>query len=371
MVTKMIAHFSGSLVWLGLCLLAGLNYPSVARGAEPTLNGETRKVDRRYTETLKDSADELSPRDLSFDMVYVPAGEFEMGSPPKDESADASERPAHRVKVKAFWMGKCEVTFDLYWCMRRDAYRSRDGGAAAVKRGEFAIGYGIYYPLWKGRRDRPDPREPLAGLTQCGAQQFCEWLSARTGRTYRLPTEAEWEYAARAGTTTRYFFGDDAKRLSEYAWFGEKVDGGAHPVGGKKPNPWGLYDMYGNVAEWTLDGWSPDYKPFGGGGKVAVDPWVARKDDEGLGVVRGGSWADKAERLRSAARAKQVDRKPTSAEPHFEWYDSSDEGVQVGFRVVSPVEPDREEEGRPARATYIKPYGWDQYERDEARQKRK
>jgi formylglycine-generating enzyme required for sulfatase activity len=226
--------------------------------------------------------------------------------------------------------------------------------------------------LWRGPGEWTERLDyPVGGLTQDGAQQFCEWLSARTGRTYRLPTEAEWEYAARAGTRTRYFFGDDVKRLSEYAWFGEKVEGGAHPVGRKKPNPWGLYDMYGNVAEWTLDGWSPDYKPFGGGGKVAVDPWVARKDDEGFGVVRGGSWADKAERLRSAARAKQVDRKPTSGEEHFEWYDSTDEGVQVGLRVVSPVEADREEEGRPARATYIKPYGWDQYEREEKRREGK
>jgi formylglycine-generating enzyme required for sulfatase activity len=340
------------------------------RGAEPALDGEARKVGRPYTETLKGSADERSPGGLSFDMVYVPAGEFEMGSPPKDESAEASERPAHRVKVRAFWMGKREVTFDLFWRMRFELSRSAPGKWTRNGR-DLGIGQNPYLTLSRG----PDAWTerlgyPVGGLTQHGAQEFCEWLSARTGRTYRLPTEAEWEYAARAGTTTRYFFGDDAKRLPEYAWFGEKVDGGSHPVGRKKPNPWGLYDMYGNVAEWTLDGWSPDYKPFGGG-KVSVDPWVARKDDEGFGVVRGGSWADEAERLRSAARAKQVDRKPVSAETHFEWYDSSDEGVQVGFRVVSPVEPDREEEGRPARATYIKPYGWDQHERDEARQKRK
>src|ERR1041384_7869345 len=137
-------------------------------------------------------------------------------------------------------------------------------------------------------------------MTQHAAKKYCQRLSAQNGQNYSLPTEAEWEYACRAGTTTRYSFGDDEKRLGDYAWFEKNSDFKYQKVGRKKPNPWGLYDIHGNVAEWTLDGYEPNaYENFAQG--TAVEPWVHGTKPYPH-VVRGGSWDDPSEKLRSAAR---------------------------------------------------------------------
>ena len=109
---------------------------------------------------------------------------------------------------------------------------------------------------------------PAIAMTQHGANKFCQWLSAKTGHFYRLPTEAEWEYAARAGTTTTYFWGNDGSKLGQYAWYADNSDFKYQKVGKKKPNPWGLYDIYGNVTEWVLD----QYKE-----KKPGDPTIAEK----------------------------------------------------------------------------------------------
>jgi formylglycine-generating enzyme required for sulfatase activity len=163
--------------------------------------------------------------------------------------------------------------------------------------------------------------------------EYCRWLSAKTGKTYRLPTEAEWEYACRAGTTTPYFFGDDKEKLGDYAWYVENAEK-PQPVGKKKPNPWGLYDIHGNVAEWCFDHYEKDAY-----GKHGADrPVVLPTGKEYPYVARGGSWDDDPEKLRSAARnfsnpewSVQDPQRPQSI-----WWHT--DATFVGFRVVRPME---------------------------------
>jgi formylglycine-generating enzyme required for sulfatase activity len=173
-------------------------------------------------------------------------------------------------------------------------------------------------------------------MTQHAAKKYCEWLSAKTGRFYRLPTEAEWEYACRAGTTTAYSFGDDASQLDDYAWCYENSDGAYHPVGEKKPNPWGLFDIHGNVTEWTAEQYDADiYKKFFG--QVAVEPFNPPKKAEPC-TVRGGSWDDDPEALRSAARrGSHIDWKQQDPQiPQSGWYYT--DALWSGFRIVRPLE---------------------------------
>ncbi|MBS0204532.1 MAG: formylglycine-generating enzyme family protein [Planctomycetes bacterium] len=282
----------------------------------------------------------IGSTDVSFDMVPIPAGEFLMGSPESEAGRHRSEGPQHRVQIEPFWMSACEVTWDQFelWSMQRD-FRQRarqkvepteaDRRADAVTKPtpsyvDLSFGSGL-----KGY--------PVICVTQHAARKYCEWLSAKTGRYHRLPTEAEWEYACRAGTTTAYSF-EDPSQLDDYAWHAgnSAVDGAEiwHPVGQKKPNPWGLFDMHGNVAEWVLDKYDPDFY----GSPSATTPFpLLVAEREYPRVVRGGSWESKPTDLRSAARLasspawKQSDPQiPKSA-----WYIT--DAPFVGFRIVRPL----------------------------------
>jgi formylglycine-generating enzyme required for sulfatase activity len=179
-------------------------------------------------------------------------------------------------------------------------------------------------------------------MTQHAANTYCKWLSAKTGNFYRLPTEAEWEYACRAGTTTAYSFGDDAAQLGDYAWYTDNSDGKYQKVGTKKPNPWGLYDMHGNVVEWTLDQYDPDtYKQFVG--KVVEEPWI-KATTPYPHSVRGGSWDDGPEALRSAARrgSNKSWKMQDPQLPKSIWYHT--DAQFLGFRIIRPLKVPSAEE---------------------------
>jgi formylglycine-generating enzyme required for sulfatase activity len=192
-----------------------------------------------------------------------------------------------------------------------------------------------------------DPQQPAVTMTQYAARQYTKWLSGLSGRTYRLPSEAEWEHACRAGATTAYSFGDDPKQLGDYAWCFDNSEGKPQNVGQKKPNPWGLYDVHGNVGEWVLDELAEGgYAKFGGKTLAARDAivWPTRLFPR---VIRGGSFDGDPKALRCAARLGSNDkawhdRDPN--EPKSPWWLTEKPARGVGFRILRTLaEPSADE----------------------------
>jgi len=224
---------------------------------------------------------------VTLKLVQIPAGKFLMGSPKdeKDRQEDEGLPPGKWVNgspqievtiSKAFYLGVYEVTVDQY------AQFVKDTGTKHEE------------PRFKQTGDHP-----VVNVSWDDAQAFCQWLSKKTGKTVVLPTEAQWEYACRAGSKTRFSFGDKADDLGDFGWYdGNSMDKdkGAkmtHPVGQKKPNAWGLYDMHGNAWEWCAD----FYVAYAGAGADPTGPKAG-----GLRVLRGGSWDSYPWVCRSAYR---------------------------------------------------------------------
>ncbi len=227
--------------------------PPIEEPTEPTAGTPTgRDIAPTFTNSL------------GMEFVLIPAGEFMMGS----NDGDRDEQPVHEVTIsQPFYLGKYPVT-QAQWQAVMENNPSHFTG---------------------------DPNRPVENVSWNDVQTFIEKLNAKeSGKLYRLPTEAEWEYASRAGSTTAYSFGDDPSQLDEYAWHGDNAGGTTHPVGQLKPNAWGLYDMHGNVWEWVQD-WAGDY-PSG----AVTDPTGPTKG--AAQVVRGGGWFDDARYCRAAFR---------------------------------------------------------------------
>jgi formylglycine-generating enzyme required for sulfatase activity len=281
--------------------------------------------------------------DVSFEMVAISGGEFTMGSPAGEAGRNEDEGPQHRVRVQSFWMGKCEVTWDEFelWSqhtrLQPAQRKSTDRTPLDIKADAITRPTLPYADLSNGMGTHGCP---AICISQHAAKKYCEWLSAQTDHYYRLPTEAEWEYACRAGTTTAYSFGDDPTLLNEYAWYDVNGEVDAekkyHPVGLKKPNPWGLHDMHGNVAEWVQDKYEADFYKASPANQVAESPLcIARR--EYPRVTRGGSWMSQPSLTRSAARQPSTEKWKES-DPQFPksaWYVT--DAPFVGFRVLRPL----------------------------------
>lgn len=265
---------------------------------------------------------------LSFEMKAIPGGSFLMGS----TTGKADEKPIHQVKIDPFWMSKFEITWDLFEPFLYKDYEV-ENSTAPVSTAVDAVTRPTkpYLDMTFGMGKQ---NHPAIAMTQYNAIQFCKWLYARTGVFYRLPTEAEWEYACRAGSKTDYYFGNDTKNLAAYAWFVANSENKTHEVGLKKPNAWGLYDMHGNVAEWTYDQYLPGF--YAAQTQTEVLNPVAIADKLYPLVIRGGSYEDEAKALRSAARRpsdpswKQIDPQI----PKSNWW--FPEAPFVGIRLVRP-----------------------------------
>lgn len=332
----------GSLRFSFCALLSVVSSVAIAQdGKVPPLdvaNSEAGDVS-----AMKPYEELIEHTEATVPMVPIRGGKFVMGSPDTEADRNDDEGPQREVTVSPFWIGKYEITWDQYdaWGEEMDQ-RRRKLLQIDVGPRDLAVD-GVSKPtepytdmsFGMGRENFP-----AICMTQHAARTFCKWLSVKTGRYYRLPTEAEWEFACRAGTTTAYSFGDDPDDLEDYAWFFDNSDDTYQEVGQKEPNPWGLYDMHGNVAEWVLDQYVEDQY---GKESPNADPLVVPLKLYPR-VVRGGGWDDDPEMLRSAAREGSSDewKKQDPQVPKSIWYHTDARGV--GFRVVRPlVQPSPEE----------------------------
>jgi formylglycine-generating enzyme required for sulfatase activity len=248
--------------------------PDVTKQDTKSQPGTTQEtVVGSKTEALRrEIAADLGNR-VKLELVLIPAGEFLMGSPGSDGVASGDEKPQHRVRItKPFYLGKYLVTQEQW-----EAVMGSNPGH------------------FKG------PKNPVETVSWDDCQAFLGKLNAKKGwqaSKFVLPTEAQWEYACRAGSTTRYCFGDDESVLAEYAWYGANSGNTTHPVGGKQPNAWGLYDMQGNVWEWCQDWYDKGYYT----NSPSDDPMGASGGSYRVG--RGGYWYDTAGYCRSAYRGR-------------------------------------------------------------------
>jgi formylglycine-generating enzyme required for sulfatase activity len=262
---------------------------------------------------------------VSYGMAPIPAGEFVMGA---DPGTKPDESPAHKVRLDAFWMQTHEVTWDGY-LMFMFADQAKEVGHPDALVDALSRPTAPHLEMSFGRGNSGFP---AISMTQHAANKFAEWLSAKTGEYYRLPTEAEWEYACRAGSTTAA----SPSPLDEYAWFVKNspttnfTAGTYHAVGTKKPNAWGLYDMLGNVMEWTLDQFAP-YTAA-----PQDNPWV-RSTKSYPHAVRGGSWNDDEKSVSCTVRVASHPswKRQDPQLPKSVWYMT--DAQWLGFRLVRPA----------------------------------
>jgi formylglycine-generating enzyme required for sulfatase activity len=265
-----------AMIVLGMffALIAGDATESTARAQQPR-HGDIE--DKELTLDLGNG--------VSMKLARIPAGDFIMGSSDAEKGHFTNEAPQHRVKItRPFFMGVTQVTQEQYTVVMANNPSGFSGKA-----------------------------NPVESVSWDDAVAFCRKLSAKAGKTVRLPTEAEWEYACRAGSTTRFGFGDNDKELDKYAWYDGNSDRTSHPVGQKKPNAWGLYDMHGNVWQWCSDWYQDSYRDLG-----AVDPTGPAEGKSR--VLRGGCWIDGSIFCRSASRGN---------------LDPGRRFIYFGFRVVA------------------------------------
>lgn len=293
--------------------------------------------------------------EISYEMIPIPGGTVLMGSPESEEGRSELEGPQVKVKVEPFWMGKHEVTWAEYKRFMRlhDVFkRFDDEGIRKIddsnRLNAIAAPSNLYDPGFT--YDAGDgEQEPAASMTQYAAKQYTKWLSLLTHQFYRLPTEAEWEYACRAGSETSYSFGDSPDELGEYAWFEDNAEWMRHDVGTKKPNQFGLYDMHGNVAEWVLDqSYEGGFAHLAEKQDLTAETAFVKPDQQYGRVVKGGSFESTPVECRSAARLISEEEWKNSDPnvPKSPYWFTSYPATGVGFRLLMPLSAPSDRTGK-------------------------
>lgn len=262
---------------------------------------------------------------IEFSLSYIPAGQLSI------QSADGKTSP---IQLDAFWMGTREVTYDEFLLFQ---YRRNDNNSSAWKDGKYSA----------DAVTRPTPQYmdytwgmgtiggvPAVAMTQQGALRYCQWLYQKTGQFFRLPTEAEWEYACRAGATGALPEGVTEDNLGDHAWYFDNANEKYHPTAQKKANTWGLFDMLGNVAEWTADAYVDDY--FAESSKNPKNPWF-KPSAKYPHTIRGGSFDDNPEDCSCSKRVKSLPslQKRDPQIPRSRWWNT--DSSWLGFRIVKPL----------------------------------
>ena len=339
--------------------LTFLKNPAPLADAEATTEAE-----------MKPYAERISGTDQTFKMIPIKGGKFKMGSPNSEKGRQADEGPQIEVEVQPFWMEEHETTWKEFEQFALKFLRSQRGGSDKLtERDRAADAMAAPTNPWDigaiSHDNAGKPGYPASGMTLYCAQAYCKWLTAITGRYYRLPTEAEWEYACRAGSTTAYSFGDDDGDLEEYAWWQLNSDGKSQKVKTRKPNAWGLFDMHGNVSEWVLEQHAKDTYSQRKPGSFAAPVKPAAGKNFGQ-VARGGNCEDdEPAELRSARRLKSIDswKEHDPQFPQSIWW--ATDAPFVGFRVVRPLHPPKTDEE--ARQYEPDPMIWIEYDESNPR----
>ncbi len=273
-------------------------------------------------------SEKIPNSDLSIEMIFIQGGEYTMGN--KNSNVN--------TQISSFWMSKYEITWEIYnlfmefdqsnkleYIINGDTIKVDGISKPTTPYTDMTFGMG-----YEGF--------PAVNMTHFAASKFCKWLSLITGNYYRLPTEAEWEYACRSGTSSDYYYGDDISLIDEYSWNKNNSDNSYQRVGQKIPNKWGLHDMLGNVSEWVADSYDDNiFKSK----KLKKDPFIFNESKYPK-VYRGGSWNDEPSSLLTHKRFYSDNslQKRDPQIPKSQWWNT--DAPNIGFRIVRVNKDDSE-----------------------------
>ena len=273
-------------------------------------------------------SEKIPNSDLSIEMIFIQGGEYTMGN--KNSNVN--------TQISSFWMSKYEITWEIYNLFMEfdqsnkleyiiDGDTIKVDGISKPTTPYTDMTFGMGYEGF-----------PAVNMTHFAASRFCKWLSLITGNYYRLPTEAEWEYACRSGTSSDYYYGDDISLIDEYSWNKNNSDNSYQRVGQKIPNKWGLHDMLGNVSEWVADSYDDNiFKSK----KLKKDPFIF-SESKYPKVYRGGSWNDEPSSLLTHKRFYSDNslQKRDPQIPKSQWWNT--DAPNIGFRIVRVNKDDSE-----------------------------